>query len=254
MNYIISLLFHSNNPGIAYFSKVHLEIMLSVVLLGMIIVRFKEDLRNNNKHQIVGKTLLLTVLIIQQILLYSWYIFTGNFTIRESLPLYPCRISELLCIILLIKMNDKYFDLLFYWGFSGAIMALLNPDTSNLGFPNAMFIQFFLGHIGIILTILFLGIIYDYTPTKKSLLNSYKISMLYILIVIILNKITGGNYAYLAVKPQNTFFDILPEYPYFIPVFVGGMFLLFAVMNYLWLFVKGKLEYDEVSYMEENEL
>lgn len=133
-------------------------------------------------------------------------------------------------------------------------MALLNPDTSNLGFPNAMFIQFFLGHIGIILTILFLGIIYDYTPTKKSLLNSYKISMLYILIVIILNKITGGNYAYLAVKPQNTFFDILPEYPYFIPVFVGGMFLLFAVMNYLWLFVKGKLEYDEVSYMEENEL
>ena len=254
MNYIISLLFHSNNPGIAYFSKVHLEIMLSVVLLGMIIVRFKEDLRNNNKHQIAGKTLLLTVLIIQQILLYSWYIFTGNFTIRESLPLYPCRISELLCIILLIKMNDKYFDLLFYWGFSGAIMALLNPDTSNLGFPNAMFIQFFLGHIGIILTILFLGIIYDYTPTKKSLLNSYKISMLYILIVIALNKVTGGNYAYLAVKPQNTFFDILPEYPYFIPVFVGGMFLLFAVMNYLWLFIKGKLEYDEVSYMEENEL
>lgn len=252
MSYLFSSLFHSNNPSITYFSKEHLEIMLLVILLTTIIIHFKEDLRRNNIHQKVGKIFLLSILITQQILLYSWYVFSGNFTIKESLPLYPCRISELLCIILLIKMNEKYFDLLFYWGLSGAIMALLNPDTSNLGFPNAMFIQFFLGHIGIILTILFLGIIYDYTPTKESLLNNYKISCFYIMMIMALNKITGGNYAYLAVKPENSFFDKLPGYPYFIPIFIGFMFLTFAVMNYLWIFAKGKLEYNEVSCIKKD--
>lgn len=252
MNHLISSLFHSSNPGIDYFPRTHLEIMLSVVLLAIIIIHFKDDLRNNNKYQIIGKTFLLTTLVIQQILLYSWYVYTGNFTLKESLPLYPCRISELLCIILLIKMNNKYFDLLFYWGLSGAIMALLTPDTANLGFPNAMFIQFFLGHIGIILTIIFLGIIYDYNPTKKSLLNSYKVSWFYILIIIVLNKITGGNYAYLAAKPESPFLNKLPKFPYFIPLFIGFMFLLFAEINYFWLLIKRKIGYNKTPILKED--
>lgn len=245
MNYLIYLLFSSKNPGISYFSREHIFIMSAVVLLIGLMIYFKENLRSNASFQKFGKIFLLMTLFFQQILLYSWYIFTHNFTLKESLPLYPCRISELLCIVLLLRMSEKYFHLLFYWGFSGAIMALLNPDTSNLGFPNAMFIQFFLGHIGIILTIVFLGIIYDYTPTRKSLFTSYKISFIYILFIVVLNKITGGNYAYLAIKPENSFFAKLPEYPYFIPIFVGFMFLIFAGMNYLWMMAMGKDELSE---------
>lgn len=236
MNHIIDQLFKSSNPGLIPFSLQHIILLIAPIVLILLLVLNKERLKSK-KYSCVIKNGLLIMLLIQQVLLYTWYLFTESFNIKDALPLYPCRICGILCIVLLIKMNKQLFDLLFFWGLPGATIALLVPDTSNLGFPNAMFIQFFIGHIGILVTIVYLLIIQNYYPTRKSLLNCYKISFVYVAGIIVFNKLANSNYAYLAEKPSSSFLDKLPGYPFHIPIFVGFMFLSFYIIQALWTFL-----------------
>lgn len=230
---MIDLLFFSKNPLFPAFSTTHLVLLGLPVLLIIGMLKNKALVRDSKG----GKAIwfgLMGLLLGQQVLLYSWYYFTGNFDFRDALPLYPCRISSLLCIVLMIHWREDLFNLLFFMGLPGATLALLMPDTWNLGFPNAMCIQFFAGHSAILMTIFYLTIKHNYRLSNRALKSAYKYCSIYLGILLIVNHFLQSNYAYMAHKPNIPAFAGLPDYPYHLPIFIGGMYFLFFVLYMVW--------------------
>jgi hypothetical integral membrane protein (TIGR02206 family) len=212
------------------FSQNHL-LALGIIILVLVYIFLNRDAFENEKRRNRFRKVLGVVLILQQSLLYFWYVTSGNFTLGETLPLYTCRIAIFLCIGMLMCESYKCFELAYFWGIAGGIMALMTPDTSGFGFPHLMFVQFFVGHGGMIISLIFMILVYEYKPTKESIYRSSRWTLVYFAIVGVLNYLVDGNYSYLRAKPATaTPMDILPIYPYYVPIFIA------AFIGSFWLF------------------
>lgn len=202
-----------------------LLILFTISFLKMNSQKIKKS-KNKNKIEIT----IASILFIQQFLLYLWYITSGSFTLAESLPLYSCRLAIIGSIYMIIKKDFKFFEIIYFWGITGCIIALITPDTSYYNFPHFMCIQYFVGHGTLLFAIYYMILIYDFKPTLSSLLNTYKVTIIYIFIVFFINKNVNGNYAYLNNKPETaTILDILPKYPNYVPIIILAMFFFFLL-------------------------
>lgn len=226
---MVDSLFYSTTAIFPTFSPEHLLILAIIILNIVWLIRHPDQVKNPAIQSFLRIGLILTILI-QQILLYSWYVMNNAFDVVDALPLYPCRISTLFLLILLIKMNRPLFHFTFYWGILGGTLALLSPDTNGLGFPNAMFIQFFMGHAALVIGVFFLAIVNDYRPTKKGLFATFGLSMLYFIFILFVNQFVGSNYAYLRELPQIELLAIFPAYPFHIPFFITFIFAAFFLI------------------------
>ena len=88
------------------FSSLHFKIILCVVITIFIAIIFKEKIKKWKYRRAFEITTAL-ILISTQIFLAIWYSRFPNFYLKESLPLYPCRIAIIMAAIGLIwKKND----------------------------------------------------------------------------------------------------------------------------------------------------
>lgn len=232
--------------GFPLFSQNHL-LALGIILLVLLYMFLNKDGFENEKRRNRFRKVLGFTLIAQQSLLYLWYFTSGNFTLGETLPLYTCRIAIFLCIGMLLTESYKCFELAYFWGIAGGIMALMTPDTSGFGFPHIMFVQFFVGHGGMIISIIFMILVYEYKPTKESVYRTSKWTLLYFAIVGTLNYLVDGNYSYLRAKPATaTPMDILPVYPYYVPIFIAAFIASFWLF-YMPFSAKLHQKFDEIK-------
>lgn len=206
---------------------ISLIIISSIVLL---IYIFKDNLKNP-KHEKAFSYSLGVILILHQLTIYLWYATNERLNLKESLPLYLCRISVILSIIMLFNKSRKIFDLLYFWGLGGAATALIFHDTSIFPFPHYIFLQFFISHGGILISVLFMIFVHQYTPDINSLKTTLKWTLAYFFITIPVNYLVDGNYCYLRYKPYATPLDYLPNDPiYFVPFIIISIYLLFLVL------------------------
>ncbi|WP_432408509.1 TIGR02206 family membrane protein [Wukongibacter sp. M2B1] len=218
------------NSQIHLFSRDHIIALNSIVFIIILMFAAKDSLKKHRIRRIVGRGLAV-LLFLQSFFQHFWYIERGMFTLRESLPLYLCRISVILCIFMIIKESYSIFQIVYFWGLGGATQALLTPDTGGFSFPHWNYIQFFIGHGGIIVAIFFMMIAYGYRPTLDSLKITFKWSYIYLFIVGCVNYLVDGNYSYLRAKPQaSSVLDYLPPYPYYIPIIIAGLFTIFVIL------------------------
>lgn len=231
-------LFYSTNPLFPLFSIPHLALLALFFGATIWMVRHADFIRKPNVSQRIRITLIV-VIIVQQFLLYGWYYANHAFHVLDALPLYPCRLSTLLLLVLLIRMNERLYPIVFYWGIVGAVLAMLSPDTEGIGFPNVMFLQFFMGHGALLIGTVFLAITSHYEPTRAGLKTTFRFSLLYFVAILTLNAYIGSNYAYLNELPPSPFLEGFPGFPYHVPFLLGTMLLLFYSM-----YVVHKLVYE----------
>jgi len=206
-------------------------------LLGILSIAFGLYTLIKNRHKLTNPILrrkievgIASTLAAQQTTLYTWYTTSGNFSIAESLPLYSCRMAIIGSIYMILKRSYKAFEIIYFWGLVGAFIALITPDTSGFNFPHIMLVQYFVGHGSLILGIVYMMLAYNFKPTKDSLFRTYKITSIYFVLIYFVNKFVGGNYSYLNGKPHTpTLLDALPPYPFYIPVILISMFVLFFI-------------------------
>jgi hypothetical integral membrane protein (TIGR02206 family) len=87
------------------------------------------------------------ILFLQCFFQNFWFIQSGTFTFRESLPIYLCRVTFILCIFMTMQGTFSFFEVVYFWGLSGATQALLTPDIGGFQFPQWIYFQFFLDNI-----------------------------------------------------------------------------------------------------------
>lgn len=192
----ISYFFRVNESinGFIPFHSIHL-LLLCISVIGCIyILKFKRS--NRIIELIVGCTLL-----IQQIVLYSWYILTHYNTISDGLPLYHCRIAILSLALGLIFKKDFLIKVGSYWGILGSISALVVVNLDKFSFPHLTQFSYFIGHIFLLWGVVYTLFVKKIGMTKKDFRNIILFTTLYHITMYFLNPLTNSNYGYMANSP-----------------------------------------------------
>ena len=224
-----------------HFSTAHI---MSLIIIGFLIyvIYVLKDMLKGAKEEKIYSSILGIILIVHQISLYYWYVDNNKLSLRESLPLYLCRISLVLSILMIFTKSREIFDILYFWGLGGAGIALLFHDTSLFTFPHYIFIQFFVSHGGILISIFFMIFVHNYFPTLASLKRTFKWNIIYFIITIPLNYLINSNYSYLRCKPNFPLLNHISNNPFvYVSLFFASINLLFVLL-YLPFYKKAKLK------------
>ncbi|MFV8827909.1 TIGR02206 family membrane protein [Alkalihalobacterium sp. APHAB7] len=222
--------------GTVFFSPAHVASLLLFAL--SIVWMFVHRHKSYMAHVRWG---LLAVLVLSEISIIIWSIAIGLWDIRFNLPLQLCTISIYLSSFMLITCSYRIFEVLYFFGIGGALQALITPELFYT-FPHYRFLHFFIAHIAIILAILYMIWVLNYTVTWKSAVRSFIFLNSLAFIAFWINYFTGANYMFLARKPDNpSILDWLGPYPWYILSLEVIVILMFTLL-YLPFLLKSKLQ------------
>lgn len=232
------LLVSAETPYIELFGLNHIiYIAILLVTLTLFIVFRQQVKRKRQKIALI----ILTISILQQIMLYSWYTFETGFDLTDALPFHLCRIATLLGIIFLITKKHHVLDVVFYFGLF-AYASFIYPSRIH-PINHIMGISFLINHTITILLPYFGYLAYEWRPQLKDMFRVYGYFLLYFVFVYFFNPIVDGNYFYLKYRP---FLHDLPDYIYvpgtLIVVFIG-FFVAYKVVE---LIMKRKESTEDV--------
>ncbi|RNB88002.1 TIGR02206 family membrane protein [Brevibacillus nitrificans] len=174
---------------------------------------------------------LASLLVLTEIGFQLWLVWTHTWTRSEALPLQLCSVMLIFSVFMLVSNSYRLYEITFFAGLIGAGQALITPELFY-PFPHFRFFHFFLAHACIVLACLYMTWVKNYRPTVWSIGKSMVMLNSLLLIALIVNRFTGGNYLFVAHKPfQPTLMDYLGPYPWYIlsleGVALGLFFLLY---------------------------
>lgn len=222
----------------------------AIILIAFMGIEFiflnKRKLRNTQMGR-KFKILMIIALSFQQIILYLWYGFSGYGNIKESLPLYNCRIAIIFTILALLTDKKIFKNVGCYWGIIGSILVVMVPtDVYPFSFPHYANISYFLGHISLLWAIVYILVVDEYRIDKSSLKSILYFTNIYHLFIYFFNIFIKSNYCYLNEAPfAKTFFQNLMS-PKVYTLMVFFIFNILMILVYLVTkTVYRKLEIDE---------
>lgn len=174
----------------------------------------------------------LATLLILSGLWWYWYRFrVMGLRLPQGLPLELCDLSLWLTIYSLLKLNQRGFELAYYWGLGGAAMALLTPDLLA-PLSSLSSINFFVRHCGLIIGMLWLLWSSHVRPRKRSWRFAFISLNLYASTVALFDFLFGTNYLYLRNKPASaSLLDRMGAWPVYILSGDVLALVLFFVMS-----------------------
>lgn len=215
---------------IAY-SSAHLITLVILILLAILLFAFRVTLHTHVAGNVI-RWLLIAVLALSEISLNVWYIGQGRYDIQDTLPLELCSISLYLCIAMLIWRSKRLLQIVYFTGIGGALQALLTP-VLDYGFPHFRFLEFFIAHIAIILAVLYMVWVERQRVQLRSVWIAMGFMNFLLLTVGTANWLTGGNYMFLARKPDTaSLLDLLGPYPWYLLALEAVALLLFLLLYF----------------------
>lgn len=210
-----------------------------IIILAIIIISKKQS--TEIKHKI---TTGIAILFIFEFFFMDWYhIFTGLWTIQESLPLHLCSIMWFIAIYMLLTKKQWAFEMLLFVGMPGGLHSLLTPELTH-GDSLLHKIDFFVGHGGLILVPFYGVFVLNMWPRKYAWIKSFLKLQILVICVGIMNYFFESNYMYLSTVPiadnplipnEKSFFG---KWPYYILVFELAVLIHAFIINIPFLISK----------------
>ncbi len=180
------------------FSPIHLVIILALLVLMIIVYKYKNKL--NPK---IFTSITMTVLLIDRIIMFYWYYTSGVLSLKDSLPLFTCRTAVYLLLLYFITKNKFIKSIAVYWSLFGGIVAFIYPSLFEYKFPHYTNFSFFIYHMLLILLGFSIVVFDNYQFDMKGFKNVAIFTVVYLIIVrfLVVNLIDGSNYCYLRESP-----------------------------------------------------
>ena len=129
------------------------------------------------------------------------------------------------------------FELGYFWGLAGTMQALFTPAFDMTETWWRLF-GFFFSHALIVVSVLHLLITERCRPWPRSLLRVFVCSEIYVAAALLVNVATGGNYGFLAHRPeQASLLDALSDTHWLYVAQINALALVFFPLLYLPWFV-----------------
>ena len=219
------------------FGTDHLLAILTVILISILVPHYlkKTSLATKKRFGYV----LAYILILNELVKPYYHTQFFGYDLLNVLPFHMCALSAFSISIFLLTNKRIFYEVAFFWGIGGGLMALLQPDTP-LDFPDPVFIIFYLSHGAMLLAIGHASIALENRPDLDSVKKAIMVSLLVIVVIYFINLILGppANFWYLGARPDGTsIIDLMPDPPRHIPIVITLGLIMFSII-YLpyWLY------------------
>lgn len=235
--------------AIFLFSKVtigstqHFVPIIMALLFSIVFIKYAQ--RELNKTQQKNALHIFACVISFIVIVFHAHIISlGFYNISTDLPLYLCSLLGLIIPIFTYYRKFWMYEVLVFWIIGGTLQAVLTPDIP-LGFPNFDYFRYWVVHLGLLIVIFYATFVFNMRPTLKSVFKSFLALQIYVIIIVVINKILEANYFYLNEKPQSaSLLDYFGEWPWYIIVAQIIIIPLFLVI-YLPFYLTGKRQKNE---------
>ncbi len=160
-----------------------------------------------------------------------------------SVPLHICSFGVMLSIILLLTDKYKTFEIVFFVGIFGGLLALFIPNTLGYTYYNMRYYHFILLHMSITIVPIYYYKAYNYRIRLSSVYKTFVLFLLISPVVVIVNYVFHKNYMFIGEKPA-IIAAYLPDWPYYIIVFVVLSFISLHA-----LYVVSNFDYNKLKYI-----
>ncbi len=193
---------------------VALCIMLAIIAL---LVVFKGKINSNKKVENALRYTFATIFILQQIAYTVWKAYVGEYSLGEILPCHLCAMTIYMSVYALLSRDKRLHPVIYFTGLCGALQALLTPSMGGYNFPHFRFFEYFTSHTTIIIVIVYFLVTDGISINAKTFVKSFVTLQILGGIAMVVNIFTGGNYMFLAYKPDSSsIFNLLADWPYYI--------------------------------------
>lgn len=248
MNFVLSF-FSGVERELPIIIPLPLKIGLYVLWLGAMVFLFlsRDRLSKLRNPECIAKAMGV-ILLVDQVVLYSWQFISGYFNLELSLPLYHCRIAVPLLILDLVFGVKVLRPIWIFWGALGTIFSMIFMDLYRFDFPHYTNFQFFIVHLLLGWVICYVVFVLDYQFEKKGLKLALIVTFVYNVFLILFNAAFNGtfiaraelkfNYGYLLFPPGSlkNFVLSFPPFLYYLIMLIGYellILLLYAFGRFL---------------------
>lgn len=212
----------------------HLSVLvLVIVLCGVLVVAARRLPRSTVRaaRKVAG-----AVLAICAFAYYAWVLSPSRIVWDETAPFHITDLLRLITPLALLTDNPAASALSYYWGFLLNPMALLFPDMAYVtDRPGLQEFAYWFFHCAALVVPTVLTFALGYRPTWKDFRLTTALSLTWAIFAAQANRVTGGNYVFLAGYPRGwSILQLMGRWPYYIPVAVGGVIGGWAAMTWLW--------------------
>ena len=149
----------------------------------------------------------------------AWLALDAPKSIDNFLPLHLCDIAAITAGFALVTRRPLLCALTYFWGLAATVQALLTPAIT-VGFPELPFLMFFIQHFAIVTAALYIPIVEGWRPKSpfwKSPLEVYGWSVVYLAVVMVVNRVLGSNFGFASRPPDNpSLIDHLGPWPLYL--------------------------------------
>jgi hypothetical integral membrane protein (TIGR02206 family) len=139
-------------------------------------------------------------------------------TVWDVLPLHLCDFLILVAVFALLTRRQAAYELLYFWGGAGTLLALFSPDV-HAGFPDWRFLSFFVLHGLVVVAAVVLTVGFGMRPRKGAPWRALALTNAYAAVVALVNVAYDTNFLYLRHKPgAPTLLDWMGPWPVYIVV------------------------------------
>jgi hypothetical integral membrane protein (TIGR02206 family) len=220
---------HDLNPDLAMqpFTWQHGVLIILGILSVVLTLQFAERIKASKYENVVKKSFMVWLVLLE--LIYHLHYWTyGMF----SVPLHVCSFGVMFSVAILITNSKKVFELLFFIGIFGGLAALFIPNSLGYTYYNMRYYHFILLYMSIAIVPIYYYKAYGYRITKKSIYKTMGFIILLSPLVTYVNVTYDKNYMFIGEKPE-IIASLLPDWPYYIIVFLFGMFIVFHLLYYV---------------------
>lgn len=159
--------------------------------------------------------------------LTAWVAASAHGVVR--VPLQLCDLALFATVWALLSLRRSVAEVAYFWGLAGSLQAVLTPDLAE-PFPSYWWMKFFVGHCGIVLSVVYLAVTGRVAPSPRSVWRLWLWTNVYAAVIGLVNWGFGTNYGYLARKPmQPSLLDSFGPWPYYIVVMEVAALLSFCL-------------------------
>lgn len=171
--------------------------------------------------------------------LVYWFL-PDRWDIKESLPLQLCDLACIIAAIAMLTRQRWAHTLLFFWGIGLSTQAFITPTLKF--YPGHMeFWLFWLVHLAIVGSAIYLVAVRRYRPTLRDLTLAIVVSLAWLACMLVLNSNLGSNYGYVAnTHPDRpTVIDKLGPWPQRVFILAA---IVIAIFTALWAAARPRMK------------
>lgn len=147
-------------------------------------------------------------------------------------PFQLCELALYLTLWALVSLRPSVCRMAYCWGVCGSLQAVLTPDLAY-GFPDYWWIKFFISHVAVMLSAVYLAVSGRVVLTLRSIWRVWVLTNGYAAAAGAVNWAFGTNYGYLAHKPARpSLLDYAGPWPFYLAAMDAIALVSFA-LSYL---------------------